>query len=322
LNTIFLSALGAPMFGLSPGGNERGGRTRAACAHKIRCRLTQRKSLLWRQGKGGSLKGQNVTERIDNVPRAVFDDQLSSRLKYQRLIVGQDGWGPLLRYELINMLAKGMPGALGLALRLRLYPFLLGHCGRNVFFGSHVTLRHPHKIRIGDNVVIDDGCVIDAKGTSNEGITIGNGVFIGRHTAIHTKDGNILLEDGVNISSFCTVFSASRVRIGANTLIAGYSYIVGGGHDSDRTDVDIVDQPRSSQGIVIGPGGWIGTGVAVLDGVTLGRGVIVGANAVVRSDLPDLAVAAGSPARVVRTRQVQPSNHAREMSPTPSTPLS
>ena len=64
------------------------------------------------------------------------------------------------------MLSQHVPGALGLALRKTLYPLLLGACGRNVVFGQNVVLRHPHKIRIGDNVVIDDNCLLDAKGDS------------------------------------------------------------------------------------------------------------------------------------------------------------
>ena len=51
------------------------------------------------------------------------------------------------------LLAQSVPGALGLALRKALYPLLLGACGRNVVFGQNVVLRHPHKIRIADNVV-------------------------------------------------------------------------------------------------------------------------------------------------------------------------
>jgi len=198
--------------------------------------------------------------------------------------------------------ASSRPGALGLCLRSRLYRRLLGACGRNVFFGLGVTLRHPHKIRIGDNVVIDDGCVLDAKGYSNDGITIGNGVFVGRHSSLNTKDGNLVLEDGVNIGTFCTVFSASSVRIGAHTLVAGYSYVIGGGHAFDDAGLPVSDQPRPSRGITIGQGGWIGAGVSVLDGVSIGRSVVIGANAVVTRDLPDFAVAAGTPAAVLRMR--------------------
>ena len=48
---------------------------------------------------------------------------------------------------------------------------------------------------------------------------------------------------------------------------------------------------------------WLGAGASVLDGVTLGRDVVVGAGAVVTSDLPDGSVAVGVPARVVRSRE-------------------
>ena len=89
-----------------------------------------------------------VPQKIDNVPREVFDASKSKRQKYQDLAVGQPGLWPLLRYELIILIASHLPGALGLVLRSKLYPRLLGACGRNVFFGAGMTLRHPHKIRI------------------------------------------------------------------------------------------------------------------------------------------------------------------------------
>jgi acetyltransferase-like isoleucine patch superfamily enzyme len=92
------------------------------------------------------------------------------------------------------------------------------------------------------------------------------------------------------------------VRIGQNTLLAGYTYVIGGGHDYSRVDVAVIDQDRPSKGITIGANGWIGAGVSVLDGVTVGRDVIVGANSVVTQDLPDFAIAAGTPARVLRER--------------------
>ena len=245
-----------------------------------------------------------MNRKIDNVPREIFDTSRSKRQKYQQLFIGREGWAAFVRYEAITMLARGIPGALGLWLRSRLYPLLLGSCGRNVFFGVDVTLRHPHKIRIGNDVVIDDGCVLDAKGMTNDGIEIGNGVFIGRQTIVNTKDGNIVLEDGVNISSFCMVFSASHVRCGSNTLIAAYSYLVGGDHDVDRTDVAIIDQARPSHGITVGSNCWLGAGVTVLDGVTIGRDVVVGANSVVTKDLVDFSIAAGSPAARIRARPV------------------
>ena len=151
--------------------------------------------------------------------------------------------------------------------------------------------------------MIDEGCVLDAKGLANDGITIGNGVFIGRQTSLNTKDGDIQLEDGVNIGAFCTVFSASQVRCGKNTLIAAYSYLVGGGHDMTDTETAVINQDRPSLGITIGDNGWIGTGVSILDGVTIGHDVVIGANSVVTTNIEDFAVAAGSPAVIRRIRQ-------------------
>jgi len=169
-------------------------------------------------------------------------------------------------------------------------------------------MAQPPKIPYGRDVVVDDGCVLDAKGAENDGIAIGNGVFLGRQTIVTTKDGDIELEDGVNVSAFCMIFSASRVRCGRNTLIAAYTYLVGGGHDLGRTDLAIIDQARPSQGIAIGPNCWLGAGVTVLDGVTVGRDAVIGANSVVTRDVEDFAVAAGSPAATIRRRAASPAS--------------
>jgi acetyltransferase-like isoleucine patch superfamily enzyme len=252
------------------------------------------------RGEGGP---QSATDRLADVPGAVFDTRRSKVERYVDLVVGERGWWPLLRYEFVVLLASWVPGALGLVLRSWLYPLLLGACGRNVTFGANVVLRHPRKIRIGDDVAIDDGCVLDAKGSGNRGIDIGSRVFLGRHTLLACKDGDIVLEDGVNVSYNCAVFSASSVRIGAETLLAAYCYVVGGGHDFDRVDVPVVQQARPSRGIVVGPGGWLGAGAIVLDGVTIGPNAIVGAHAVVTQDVPPFAIVAGAPARVVRDRR-------------------
>jgi acetyltransferase-like isoleucine patch superfamily enzyme len=235
----------------------------------------------------------------------LFRPGMSARAKYQALVVGQPGLGALLRHELVTMAAQSMPGAAGLALRKVLYPLLLGSCGRNVVFGQHVVLRHPHKIRIGDNVVIDDNCLLDAKGETNSGIAIGSGVFVGRNTILSCKNGDLALGDGVNIGFNCEVFSASRVSIGPQTLLAAYCYVIGGDHDWSDPSRPVVDQARSSLGVTIGAGAWLGAGVKVLDGTSIGDGAIVGAGAVARGEIAAGAIAVGIPARVVSTREAR-----------------
>src|SRR5439155_118256 len=127
------------------------------------------------------------------------------------------------------------------------YPWLLGSCGHNVVFGQNVVLRHPHKIHIGSNVVVDDNCLIDAKGDSNRGIRIGDGVFVGRNTILSCKNGDIDVADGANLGFNCEVFSASRVTIGARVLMAAYTSVIGGDHDfSDTAKPAIVAAARES----------------------------------------------------------------------------
>ena len=115
-----------------------------------------------------------------------------------------------------------------------MYPWLLGSVGRGVVFGQGVVLRHPGKIRIGDGVTIDDLVVLDAKGTSNRGIDIGDGVFLGRSTILSCKDGDIVLGDHTNLGFHCEVFSGSTVTVGRHGLFAAYVYLVGGGHEFER----------------------------------------------------------------------------------------
>ena len=160
------------------------------------------------------------------------------------------------------------PRRAGLVLRKTFYPALLGRCGRNVVFGQNVVLRHPHKIHIGDNVVIDDNCLLDAKGETNRGIAIGSGVFIGRNTILSCKNGDIDVEDGANIGFNCELFSASRVRIGRE-------------HAARRVLLRHRRRPRLQRsggrgagtrpplaGVDVGEGAWLGAGAKVLDGVT------------------------------------------------------
>ena len=242
---------------------------------------------------------------MSEIPRAqdqLFDRRRSPREKYAALVVGRPGWPALLHHELIALVAQAVPGALGLALRQVLYPTLLGACGRNVVFGQNVVLRHPHKIRIGDDVVIDDNCLLDAKGDTNRGISIGTGVFVGRNTILSCKNGDISLEDGANIGFNCEIFSASDVTIGRETLLAAYCYVIGGDHDVSDPSRSILEQSRTSTGVRGGAGAWLGAGAKVLDGVTVGDRAIVGAAAVVRESVPAGAIAVGIPARIVGQR--------------------
>lgn len=240
--------------------------------------------------------------RITVIQQELFDERRSKAQRYADLVVGKPGAWALLTYELVTACAV-IPGALGLFIRSRLFPLILGRCGRNVTFGINVVLRHPHKIAIGDNVVIDDGCCLDAKGTDNRGIVIGDGVFVGRQTILSCKNGDIIVEDRANLGFNCEIFSAARVRLGKDALVAAYTYLVGGDHLHDRVDIPVLRQGRTAAGIDVDDGVWLGAHVVVTDGSRIGRDAIVGAGSVVIGEIPEFSIAVGAPAKVVRDRR-------------------
>jgi acetyltransferase-like isoleucine patch superfamily enzyme len=234
--------------------------------------------------------------------QASMKDDRSAVAKYQDLVVGSRDFVRLIHFEFVTTFSSWVPGALGLALRKLLYPTLLGSCGRGVVFGTGVTLRHPHKIHIGEGTVIDDYVLLDAKGNANKGIRIGERGFIGRSSILSCKDGDIVLGSHINIGFNCEVFSSSRVEVGDYGLFAAYTYVVGGGHDHSDLGAVMIDQPRPSAGVTIGRNAWLGAGAKVLDGVTLGQNVVIGAGAVVNESMPDHVIAAGVPAKIIKRR--------------------
>lgn len=240
-------------------------------------------------------------------PSAVKINQLDGArrgawAKYRAVVYGDLSLGRVLLAETLVLLVGNLPGVLGLALRAKLYRLIFPHLGRKVIFGRGVTFRHPRKIRLGDGVVIDDGAVIDAKGDTNRGLSIGAGAYIGRHSIVYCKNGDITLGPRVNISSNCQIFSSNSVTIGEGTMIGAYSYFLSGG-EYDYTDpTPFADQcGMCTKGpLIVGRDCWFGARVTVLDGACIGDGCVLAAGAVVTKPLPSGVLAVGVPARVLK----------------------
>lgn len=242
-------------------------------------------------------------KKHEKIQDQLHSEKSSAMQKYMDLVVGKRGFGPLIKYELINALCMRSGGAYGLIKRKKLFPSLLGSCGRGVVFGRNVVLRHPHKIHLGDNVVIDDNVMLDAKGTDNKGIHIADGTFVGRNTILSCKDGDIYIGEKTNIGFNCEIFSGGKVVLGSKIFLAAYCYLVGGTHKFDRTDMPIMDQEREARGITVGDNTWLGAGTVIDDGVDIGHDAIVGAGAVVNRNVEDFAIVGGVPAKFLKDRR-------------------
>ena len=199
-------------------------------------------------------------------------------------------------------LLSGVPGLVGIALRSIAYRLIM-HLDGNVAIESGVRLRHTRNIRLGRGVYLDHGVYLHA---TPGGIDIGSETCVMHSTELHVFNFRqlphafIKVGKGTFIGEAVVIRGQGGVSIGDAVLIAPCAKILAVNHHFSDPSRPIIEQGISGQGIVIEDGAWIGAGAAILDGVTIGRGAVVGANAVVTSDVPAHHVAVGIPARVVR----------------------
>jgi lipopolysaccharide O-acetyltransferase len=136
-------------------------------------------------------------------------------------------------------------------------------------------------------------------------IAVGAGVFVGAGSWLQVigaaGDGpRLRIGDGTSMSGTCVLSAVERITIGRRVLFARNVYVADHTHGTGDPGRAILDQGVDGVAPVeIGDGAWLGQNVVVLPGVRIGRGAVVGAGSVVRTDVPDLAVAVGAPARVV-----------------------
>lgn len=133
-------------------------------------------------------------------------------------------------------------------------------------------------------------------------IKIGNRCDILDYALIYTYGGNIEIGDDCSINPFCVIYGHGGLKIGNKVRIATHTVIIPANHSFDRLDVSIMEQPEVRKGIEIGDDVWIGSGVRILDGVKIGSGVVIAAGSVVNKDIPDYAVAAGVPVKIIKFR--------------------
>lgn len=134
-------------------------------------------------------------------------------------------------------------------------------------------------------------------------ITVGSRVYVGPGCWLltHEPAGRLEIGDGTVINGYSVLSAAVDVSIGRRVLLARNVYIADHRHGFEEADIAILDQPLTDlRPVRIEDGAWLGQNVVILPGVTVGRGAVIGANAVVREDVMPRCVAVGAPARVVR----------------------
>lgn len=147
------------------------------------------------------------------------------------------------------------------------------------FVSAGAVIRTKRSVKLGRDCMIRKGTSI-----SGHSVILGKNVRLGFGS--HIFGGEDLVQVG------------NDVMIGPNVIIAG------GYHGSDRSGIPMVFQKGKSKGpIIIGNDVWLGGNSVVLSDITIGDGVIVGAGSVVTEDIPEYAIVAGNPARIIKYRE-------------------
>lgn len=171
-------------------------------------------------------------------------------------------------------------------------------------FISPDAVVYQRNFEYGKHLFVDDHCVLFHRDGDGQ-LTIGDKVNIFRYTTIETgKGGSVTLEDGCSIHPRCQLNAyVSSITIGKKVMLAPCCALYAYNHGIKRDQV-VLEQPLESHGpIVVKDGAWLGYGVVVTSGVTIGEGAVIGASSVVTKDVPDYAIVVGNPAKVIGYRK-------------------
>lgn len=253
-----------------------------------------------------TVQKQNVKEFASEqfIRAKLHSDRRSAFAQYRELVVGGGSIWRFLWYEMLTMFLGPIPGAFGLLLRKFFYPGLFRKCGKRVIFGRSLVIRNPQNIELGDGVLIDDYCLLDGRGGSEEAVRIGDRVILNRGVKVQAKIGTIRVGNDSDIGAGCSLVSQGGLFLGAAVSLGGDCKIGGGlietqpfdrpaGSPNEASNVSTEYKLRklTNGPVLIGDRTATGMAVIVLDNVQIGCDCIIGAGAVIRESIPDRSVA-------------------------------
>lgn len=174
-----------------------------------------------------------------------------------------------------------IPGKTGSLVRFLYLKHRLGNCGTRSSFDIGITITGYKNIVIGDHCTFSKRC------------------FIAAHSGGHISIGDNF---SVNVNSYIGAADGGNIIIGNNVLIAQNVVLRASNHYFNNITIPINQQGHSGGEIVIEDDCWIGANVVVTPNVRIGRHSIVGAGAVVTSDIEPYSIVAGVPAKLIRKR--------------------
>ena len=195
-----------------------------------------------------------------------------------------------------------LPTISAAALRGLVYRTVLGSIGSMCLVEEDVRLQVPRRVHLGRRVFIGQYSYLDG-GTS--ALRLGDDVHVARFCTLRAGEAGIEVKAGAGINIRCYLDGNGGIEIGENALLSPGVQVISGNHVFADPSVPIRWQGTAYGKVTIGDDCWLGTNAIVLPGVTVAKGSVVGAGAVVTKDLPDYSIAVGVPARIVGHRGVK-----------------
>ncbi|MCK4234765.1 hypothetical protein KAX75_10070 [candidate division WOR-3 bacterium] len=226
------------------------------------------------------------------------------RKNFQNYVIKSTGESSLSKYlwqGTILSLFSNFPTAAGAVLRGRVYKTLLGHIGSNCFIEKNIRFNIPQKVFLGDRVIIGESSWFDIVDLECE-IRIRDEVKIGRYSTFRAGPGDVLIDKEVNFGAFNVIAGYGGIEIGKYTAMGHHVAIITYTHVFEDPAIPLRFQGGELKKVSIGEGVWLGTHAVVLPGVNIGDNSVVGAGAVVTTDIPPYSIAVGVPAKVIKKR--------------------
>jgi len=176
------------------------------------------------------------------------------------------------------------------------------------FLGKGSVLRFTHQLSVGRDCYIGDYVYMDCM--SKGGVELGDRVTIREFgwmqlsSSLSNLGESIVIGSNTYIGPRSSIGAAGPVVVGQNCQFGAGLNIIAEAHNYVSAIEKISDQGVTRKGVNIGDDCWFGNNVIVLDGVSIGKGVVIGAGAVVTRDIEDFSVAVGVPAKVISRRNV------------------
>nr|WP_296074086.1 acyltransferase [uncultured Ruminococcus sp.] len=174
--------------------------------------------------------------------------------------------------------------------------------------GKKVQVKHGRHITCGKNVKFEDYSEIH--GLCSEGLNFGDNVTIGREVMIrpssyYGKDLGVGLTMGNNssIGPHGYIGCSGRITIGNNVMFGPKCSLFAENHNFSSTNSTIKSQGVSQKGIIVEDDCWIGSNVVILDGVTIGKGSVIGAGTLVSKSIPACSIIVDKRDKLVRNRE-------------------